>query len=98
MRIDRFSGSIDVYRRQTNDQLLRLPPPQPAVDPFQFGNFDASILNQGIEFHVCGNFASMMDVGRDDFVDFVSVAHRAPDQVEAFQEAGYRLVFVSKPK
>ncbi len=54
--LDRFSGSIDVYRRETRDQLLRLPPPQPAVDPFQFGNFDASILNQGIELAVAYDF------------------------------------------
>ncbi|MBT8177853.1 MAG: SusC/RagA family TonB-linked outer membrane protein, partial [Eudoraea sp.] len=54
--LDRFSGSIDVYRRETNDQLLRLPPPQPAVDPFQFGNFDASILNQGIELALAYDF------------------------------------------
>ncbi|WP_238474526.1 SusC/RagA family TonB-linked outer membrane protein [Maribacter algarum] len=46
---DRFSGSIDVYRNTTTDVLLRTPPAAPAVDPFQFGNVDATILNQGIE-------------------------------------------------
>ncbi len=46
---DRLSGSIDVYRNETNDLLLRTPPAAPAVDPFQFGNVDATILNQGIE-------------------------------------------------
>ena len=54
--LDRLSGSIDVYRSETVDQLLRLPPPAPAVDPFQFGNFDASILNQGIEFALAYDF------------------------------------------
>ena len=54
--LDRLSGSIDVYRRETRDQLLRLPPPAPAVDPFQFGNFDASILNQGIELALAYDF------------------------------------------
>ncbi len=54
--LDRLSGSIDVYRSETNDQLLRLPPPAPAVDPFQFGNFDAAILNQGIEFALAYDF------------------------------------------
>jgi len=54
--LDRLSGSIDVYRSETNDQLLRLPPAAPAVDPFQFGNFDASILNQGIEFALAYDF------------------------------------------
>ena len=47
---DRLSGSIDVYRDKTTDVLLRTPPAAPAVDPFQFGHVDASIINQGIEF------------------------------------------------
>ncbi len=46
---DRFTGSIDVYRDKTTDILLRTPPAAPAVDPFQFGNVDATIINQGIE-------------------------------------------------
>lgn len=46
---DRFSGSLDIYRNKTEDILLRTPPAQPAVDPFQFGNVDASIINQGVE-------------------------------------------------
>ncbi len=47
--LDRFKGSIDVYRRETSDVLLQTPPAQPAIDPFQFGNQDAKILNQGVE-------------------------------------------------
>lgn len=47
---DRLSGSVDVYKRETTDILLRTPPAAPAVDPFQFGNVDAKIVNQGIEF------------------------------------------------
>ncbi len=53
---DRLSGSIDVYRNETTDLLLRTPPAAPAVDPFQFGNVDASILNQGIEFSLAYDF------------------------------------------
>ncbi|MGB5376428.1 SusC/RagA family TonB-linked outer membrane protein, partial [Muriicola sp.] len=53
---DRLSGSIDVYRNETNDLLLRTPPAAPAVDPFQFGNVDASILNQGIELSLAYDF------------------------------------------
>ena len=49
---DRLSGSIDVYRDKTTDVLLRTPPAAPAIDPFQFGNVDASIINQGIEFAI----------------------------------------------
>ncbi len=46
---DRFNGSLDVYQNTTSDVLLRTPPAAPAVDPFQFGNVDAKIVNQGIE-------------------------------------------------
>ena len=53
---DRLSGSIDVYRSETSDILLRTPPAAPAVDPFQFGNVDAKILNQGIEFSLGYDF------------------------------------------
>jgi len=53
---DRLSGSVDVYRNETKDLLLRTPPAAPAVDPFQFGNVDATILNQGIEFAIAYDF------------------------------------------
>ena len=54
--LDRLSGSIDVYRNETTDVLLRTPPAAPALDPFQFGNVDATILNQGIEFALAYDF------------------------------------------
>ncbi len=53
---DRLSGSVDVYRSETTDVLLRTPPAAPAIDPFQFGNVDATILNQGIEFALAYDF------------------------------------------
>ena len=53
---NRLSGSIDVYRSETTDVLLRTPPASPAIDPFQFGNVDATILNQGIEFALAYDF------------------------------------------
>ncbi|ALM08091.1 TonB-dependent receptor [Sediminicola sp. YIK13] len=53
---DRLSGSLDVYRSETTDLILRTPPAAPAVDPFQFGNVDATILNQGIEFSLGYDF------------------------------------------
>lgn len=53
---DRFTGSIDVYRNETKDVLLRTPPAAPAVDPFQFGNVDAKIENRGIEFSLGYDF------------------------------------------
>lgn len=47
--LDRFNGSIDVYRNETNDLILQTPPAAPSTNPFQFGNVDASVINQGIE-------------------------------------------------
>ncbi len=59
---DRLSGSIDVYRNTTRDILLQLPPAAPAVDPFQFGNVDAKVLNQGIEFALAYDWISLENV------------------------------------
>ncbi len=59
---DRFNGSIDVYRRETTDVLLRLPPASPAVDPFAFGNQDASIINQGIELALAYDWIQAEDI------------------------------------
>ncbi|SDB63270.1 iron complex outermembrane recepter protein [Flavobacteriaceae bacterium MAR_2010_188] len=59
---DRLGGSIDVYRNKTTDVLLRTPPAAPAIDPFQFGNVDAAIINQGIEFGINYDFLQSEDV------------------------------------
>ncbi|MCW5515076.1 SusC/RagA family TonB-linked outer membrane protein [Muriicola sp. Z0-33] len=59
---DRFSGSIDVYKNETTDVLLRTPPAAPAVDPFQFGNVDAKIVNQGIEVALAYDWIQQEDV------------------------------------
>lgn len=48
---DRFTGSIDVYRKETKDLLFLINTAQPAVNPFQFKNLkDSKIVNEGIEF------------------------------------------------
>jgi iron complex outermembrane receptor protein len=59
--MNRLSGSIDVYRRETNDLLLRTPPAAPSTNPFQFGNVDASVINQGIEFAIAYDFVQTED-------------------------------------
>ncbi len=59
---DRLSGSIDVYRNETRDVLLQTPPAAPSTNPFQFGNVDAKILNQGIEFAIAYDFIQAEDV------------------------------------
>ena len=59
---DRFNGSIDVYKNETTDVLLRTPPAAPAVDPFQFGNVDATIVNQGVELALSYDWIQQEDV------------------------------------
>ncbi|WP_190809975.1 SusC/RagA family TonB-linked outer membrane protein [Flagellimonas sp. S3867] len=59
---DRFSGSLDVYRSETTDVLLQTPPAAPAVDPFQFGNQDAAIINRGIELAFSYDFIQSENV------------------------------------
>ena len=59
---DRFSGSLDVYRSETTDVLLQTPPAAPAVDPFQFGNQDAAIVNRGIELALSYDFIQSENV------------------------------------
>lgn len=59
---DRFTGSIDVYRRDTEDILLQTPPAAPSTNPFQFGNVDASVINQGIELGLSYDFIRSEDV------------------------------------
>ncbi len=46
---DRFTGSLDLYRKETTDILLNLPAVQPATTPFVFQNIDGTIINQGVE-------------------------------------------------
>ena len=47
---DRFSGSIDVYRKETKDLLFLISTAQPAVNPVQFKNLpDSKIVNEGVE-------------------------------------------------
>ena len=47
---DRFSGSVDVYRKETRDLLLNIEAAQPSPQPTFFQNLDAVVLNQGAEF------------------------------------------------
>lgn len=58
---DRLNGSIDVYRNETRDVLLQTPPAAPSTNPFQFGNVDAKILNQGIELALAYDFVQTAD-------------------------------------
>jgi len=48
--IDRLTGSIDLYRKETDNLLIRVTAAQPSPRPFLFQNLDAIVLNRGIEF------------------------------------------------
>ncbi|MEP2936071.1 MAG: SusC/RagA family TonB-linked outer membrane protein [Gilvibacter sp.] len=48
---DRFTASVDFYRKQTTDLLFRVISAQPAAQPFVFLNLpDSEVVNQGVEF------------------------------------------------
>ncbi|GAA4273075.1 TonB-dependent receptor [Aquimarina gracilis] len=49
---DRLNGSIDVYRKDTQDLLLQVQSAQPAAQPFTFTNVDGSVINEGVEFAI----------------------------------------------
>ena len=45
----RLTGSLDIYRKNTNDLLIQVTSAQPAVQQFFWTNLDADVINQGIE-------------------------------------------------
>ncbi|SIP92812.1 SusC/RagA family TonB-linked outer membrane protein [Maribacter ulvicola] len=60
---DRLSGSVDVYRKATNDLLIRTAAPSPSTDPFFFRNLsDGTVINQGIEFAINYDWIQTEDV------------------------------------
>jgi TonB-dependent starch-binding outer membrane protein SusC len=46
---NRVSGTIDVYKKNTNDLLIQVTSAQPAPTPFVWKNLDADVENKGIE-------------------------------------------------
>lgn len=51
---NRLSGSIDLYRKNTNDLLFQVTSAQPAPNPFVWRNLDADVINQGVELVLNG--------------------------------------------
>ena len=51
---NRLTGSLDFYRKNTNDLLIQVVSAQPAVTPFVWTNLDADVINQGVEFSLNG--------------------------------------------
>jgi TonB-linked SusC/RagA family outer membrane protein len=55
--LDRFRGSVDLYRKETSDLLFRQAAAAPAFDPFVFKNLEnGKVINQGIELSLGYNF------------------------------------------
>jgi len=48
----RLSGTLDFYRKNTNDLLFLINAAQPAVSPFIWTNLDADVINQGVELGI----------------------------------------------
>ncbi|MEQ5790304.1 SusC/RagA family TonB-linked outer membrane protein [Muricauda sp. NFXS6] len=63
INMDRFNGSVDVYRKETRDLLFRRDAAAPAADPFVFRNLeDGTVINQGIEVALNYDFVQTEDV------------------------------------
>lgn len=45
----KFSGTIDFYKKVTNDLLIQVVSPQPAPQDFTWRNLDADVVNKGVE-------------------------------------------------
>ena len=63
--LDRFSGSLDLYRMETKDLLIRVESAQPSPRPFIFQNLDALVLNQGIELVLAYDFVQSENIQLD---------------------------------
>lgn len=54
---NKFTGSIDVYRKNTTDLLIKIASAQPAAQDFIWQNLDADVVNQGVELTL--NYAAI---------------------------------------
>jgi TonB-linked SusC/RagA family outer membrane protein len=80
--LDRLDGSIDVYRKETNDLLIRTAAPSPSTDPFFFRNLtDGTVVNQGIEFAINYDWIQSDDI---NFSSSFNIAYNQ-NEVKDFQ-------------
>lgn len=56
-----------------------------------------SLNKNGMEVHICGNYASYKKLGTDDFLPFVDVAPSGPTQIQDYVSLGFTLVVLEKP-
>lgn len=52
------------------------------------------VADDKTNFHVCGTFAAMNNVGEDEFPDYVDVAPHGPLQIRSYEEFGYVKILV----
>lgn len=48
----KLTGSLDLYRKNTNDLLLKVEAAQPSPRPFNWVNVDGDVINQGVELQL----------------------------------------------
>lgn len=61
---DRFSGTVNVYRKETNDLLLPRPSAAPSSGSIIFSNLlDGKVINEGVELSLDYDFANTDDFG-----------------------------------
>ncbi|MGB5387045.1 MAG: SusC/RagA family TonB-linked outer membrane protein [Eudoraea sp.] len=55
--LDRFTGSLDFYNKETSDLLFRQAAAAPAFDPFVFKNLEnGKLINKGVELALAYDF------------------------------------------
>lgn len=59
----RVTGSLEYYRKNTNDLLIQIFSAQPAISPFVWTNLDADIINRGVELSLNGVVIDNNDFG-----------------------------------
>lgn len=61
---DRLSGTVNVYRKETNDLLLPRPSAAPSTGNVIFSNLlDGTVINEGVELSLDYDFANTDDFG-----------------------------------
>lgn len=61
---DRLSGTVNVYRKETNDLLLPRPSAAPSSGTIIFSNLlDGKVINEGVELSLDYDFANTDDFG-----------------------------------
>jgi len=50
------------------------------------------VINEDIDFHVCGTYAQWYGVSPEDFPDYVDVAVTGPAQINDYEELGYVVI------